>query len=180
MKERVIRSIEADVVFLEVLNQDEKLHISRILLILALYMVLDTNMLMKAYEYHYGEKLRLKFIKKAAKERFIIEYKKNLETQFEENIYFYELKSAGVHELLEAGFYVLVPGRFWTNQERNAILAFNRERIESKTITRLVMSKEDYKLLIKRMRIVIRQHIEGDEFGKYTKAVNPNVIYECR
>ncbi|MBE6024468.1 MAG: hypothetical protein E7231_14990 [Cellulosilyticum sp.] len=111
MRDRVIRAIEADVVFLEILTQEEKLHISRILLILASFVVLDTNMLMEVYQYFYKDKLKLRFIKKAVKERFIIEYKKNLETDLEEPIYFYELKSSGMHELSEAGFFLVLMHR---------------------------------------------------------------------
>ena len=175
MKDHIIRRIEADVVFQELLTQEEKFYILRILRILAVYVILESHMLGIVYEQFYHEKLRLKFIKKAARERFVIEYL-NKGVPTEEKVYFYELKSGGIHILNKAGYYHIEASYRWTNLERSALLEYNRECISNNEFLTELRDYKQQEALTKELYRIARQKVSNDEFGKYTKAVNPTMI----
>lgn len=115
---------QVDALIQEILTQEEKLHVTRILILLGLYRVLDTDMLMAFYKIVYGKGLRLKYIKLAAKHNLIVEFKN------EEKVFFYELKKAGTYALQQAGKDYFPMGYFWTNLQRNGIIEYNLELLK--------------------------------------------------
>ena len=172
---RYLRPWEADILFQEILNQKQKKIISRILIILGQYRLLDTDMLMKIYLKDYDEKLNIRYIKKAVKENLIVEYKKNLDTKFEEKVYFYELKEISFYVLDKAGFKQFCKNKipvFWSNQERTKILTINKYLIEELDDVETNFPK-DFKNL---NEIYDTLNLGEYEFGEYTKSTNPNYI----
>lgn len=95
LKSRSLSSFEVVTLFEEVLNSHYSTAIGRILKILGIYMLMDTNQLMQRYQKIYGEKLRLKYIKKAVNYNLISEFKYNSSTKGEKDIYFYKTKLSG-------------------------------------------------------------------------------------
>lgn len=174
---RYLRNWEADILFQEILNQKQKKIISRILIILGQYKLLDTDMLMKIYTKNYNEKLNIRYIKKAVKENLLVEYKKNLDTQWEQEIYFYELKEISFYVLEKAGYKNLSKNKipiFWSNKERTRILTINKYLLEEVNDIETNFPK-DFKNI---NEIYDTLNLETYEFGEYTKSTNPNYIME--
>lgn len=124
---RTIGKYDLDVLFQEVYNQREKKIIGRILMLLADYLVLETSILFKLYKARYKEDLKLQYIKKAARDLLIVEFKYNLSEETEKNIFFYALKKNGGEHILKSGNYdfTMIP-YFWAYQEISIILTFNK------------------------------------------------------
>lgn len=96
MEARQIHFTEVDILLQEEFNAREKQVITRILEILGICMVLETSQLFEIYQHEFDEKLKLKYLKLAVREKLIVEYKKNYQHKTEENQYFYELKKSGI------------------------------------------------------------------------------------
>lgn len=174
---RYLRNWEADILFQEILNQKQKRIISRILIILGQHKLLDTDMLMKIYAKKYNEKLNIRYIKKAVKENLIVEYKKNLDTKWEEETFFYELKEISFYILEKAGYKNLSKNKipmFWSNKERTKILTINRYLVEEADNVETNFPKTFENI----SEIYDTLDIQTYEFGEYTKSTNPNYIME--
>lgn len=129
---RSIPRFDLDTMFLEIYTQREKLVISRILILLGDYMVLETSMLYELYFKLFSEKLNIKILKKAAQDLLIVEYKYNLYQKDEKPLFFYTLKKNGGDYLLkEAGYEVIQLPFFWANYEKSIVLTFNKYFIEN-------------------------------------------------
>ena len=174
---RYLRPWEADILMQEILNQKQKKIISRILIILGQHKLLDTDMLMKIYVNNYNEKLNIRYIKKAVKENLIVEYKKNLDTKEEEEIFFYELKEISFYILEKAGYKNISKNKipiFWANEERTKILTINKYLIEEAHDVETNFPKTFENI----SEIYDTLNLETYEFGEYTKSTNPNYIME--
>lgn len=75
MNSRIVTISEIDVIFYEELSLKQVTTTYRIINILTKYVFLSTDMLMTVYKQRYNEHLGLGALKKAVKERLIIEYK---------------------------------------------------------------------------------------------------------
>ncbi|TGE31129.1 hypothetical protein [Desulfosporosinus sp. Sb-LF] len=108
--EQTIPWYEVDTLVLEELNQLQVKHIGRILEIIGRYMLLSTEMLFELYIQDYKEKLGLSFLKKAVREKLVIEYKYDLGQSSEQDVYFYALKTSAYHVLDRAALpYIKIP-----------------------------------------------------------------------
>lgn len=135
--ERTIPWFEVDALILEELNQNQIKHIGRILEIIGRYMLLSTDMLFEVYRRIYNEKLGLSFLKKAVREKLIIEYKYDLGQSTEQDDYFYALKAGGYHALERASLpYVKIP-YFSSYEEKSRIITANQYFIDHSYIPNL-------------------------------------------
>jgi hypothetical protein len=80
MNSRIIPISEIDVIFHEELSLNQVTTTYRIIQILSEYVFLTTDMLMTVYKQRFKEHLGLGALKKAVRERLIIEYKDDLNT----------------------------------------------------------------------------------------------------
>ena len=131
MNSRIIPINEIDIAFYEEFTQLQVTVIYRIVNLLAKYILLETSMLMRAYQAEYQKKLGLSYLKRAVKERIVIEYQDNLETTSEKPIFYYALKSSSLaylhvnhHEYLKMPFGA-------GHIEKSRLLAFNAFAIEN-------------------------------------------------
>jgi hypothetical protein len=94
MNSRIIPISEIDVIFHEELSLNQVTTTYRIIQILSEYVFLTTDMLMTVYKQRFKEHLGLGALKKAVRERLIIEYKDDLNETTEKPIYYYALKGS--------------------------------------------------------------------------------------
>lgn len=135
--ERTIPWFEVDALILEELNQTQVKHIGRILEIIGRYMLLRTDMLFNIYFRIYGEKLGLSFLKKAVREKLVIEYKFDLGRATEQDVYFYALKAGGYHALERASLPYLKIPYFSSYEEKSRIITANQYFIEHNYVPNL-------------------------------------------
>jgi len=128
--ERTIPWYEVDTLILEELTQIQIKHIGRILEILGRYMLLSTEMLFEIYWRTYKEKLGLSFLKKAAREKLVIEYKFDLGQPTEREVYFYALKTSAYHALDRAALPYLKVPYFSSYEEKSRIITANQYMID--------------------------------------------------
>lgn len=108
--ERTMPHYEVDVLILEELTQIQVKHIGRILELLGKYMILSTEMLFDLYLENFKEKLGLSFLKKAVRDKLLIEYKFDLGQASERDVYYYALKPSTYHALERAALpYLKIP-----------------------------------------------------------------------
>lgn len=128
--ERTIPYYEVDTLILEELTQIQIKHIGRILEILGRYMLLSTEMLFEIYWRTYKEKLGLSFLKKAVREKLLIEYKYDLGQPSERDIYFYALKTSAYHTLNRAALpYLRIP-YLSAHEEKSRIITANQYMLD--------------------------------------------------
>lgn len=130
LKNRIISKNELDILFSEELTQLEIRHLGRLIIILGKYLILDTAMLFALYKTFYGEKLKMKYLKQAANLKLVIEYKYNLESDDEKNIYYYALKESSYYLLYRSNIQYLRVPLLSTDQEKSRVLNFNKFAIE--------------------------------------------------
>lgn len=128
---RTIPNFEVDVIIKEELNQTQLKHISRILELLAEYMLLDSETLFYVYQKRYREKLGLSYLKKSVKEKLLIEYKYNYEDETEQDVYFYCLKDSAFYALDKANIQYAKLPYFASYEEKSRLLTFNKFVIDA-------------------------------------------------
>lgn len=97
--DRSIPKFEVDILILEEFNADQVEQIFNIMEILGRYMLVDRDMLFEIYEKKYSKKMGISYLRKAVKEKLVIEYKYNYEQVTEQEVYFYQLKDSGFYAL---------------------------------------------------------------------------------
>ena len=114
----------------EELTQIQLKHIFNIISILAKYMLLTTDMLMELYQRTYHEKMGLSYLKRAVKEKLIIEYQYDLDEVSEKKEYYYALKGSTYNYLKQnrIAFLKLPPQAAY--EEKSRILTCNKYIIE--------------------------------------------------
>ncbi len=144
MNSRIMPIPEIDVVFYEELTQQQVTVIYRIVNLLAKYALLETSMLMKAYQAVYQERLGLSYVKRAVKERLVIEYRDDYESSSEKPIHYYALKSTTLaylhsnrHQYLKLPFGA-------GHREKTRLLAFNTYAIHNEINHNITLELDFY------------------------------------
>ena len=164
-------------------------------------MLLTTDMLMELYQRTYHEKMGLSYLKRAVKEKLIIEYQYDLDEESEKKEYYYALKGSTYNYLSQnrIAFLKLPPQAAY--EEKSRILTCNKYLIEHDyqpnismvldsnlqyffTIQNVIcyfhnlITPKEIKQELERKKIQIApsfEEVTGTmiEIGKLTKAVNP-------
>ena len=201
MNSRLINNAEIDIIFYEELTQIQLKHIFNIISILAKYMLLTTDMLMELYQRTYHEKMGLSYLKRAVKEKLIIEYQYDLDEESEKKEYYYALKGSTYNYLSQnrIAFLKLPPQAAY--EEKSRILTCNKYLIEhdyQPNISMVLDSNLQYFFTIQNVicyfhNLITPQEIKKEleqkkiqivpsfevvtgamiEIGQFTKAVNP-------
>lgn len=127
---RKINQMDLDILFYEELSQLQLSQMFNIILILAEYMFLSTDMLMYLYKQKYKENMGLSYLKRAVKEKVIIEYQHDLYEKSEEKNFYYALKPTTYHYLNQNHIsYIKIPPNA-AYEEKARILTFNKFILE--------------------------------------------------
>lgn len=186
---REMRYSDVDILMHEEFNLREKQVVGRILELLGVYRVATTDQLFKAYRRRYKAELKLKYLKLAVKNKLVIEYRKNGGNRdLAEDVFFYELKKAGVYVLKEANKMQFATNYLDDARTKGAILLYNQMVLDThgELLTRAHHEYrecyEDKTNKINTFREFLQDVAdlvdsfkpEGEAyFGKYTKATDP-------
>ena len=130
MNSRIINQNEIDAIFYEELNQQQVTHIFKIIFILSQYIFLTTDMLVQIYKEKYDEKMGLSYLKRAVKERLIIEYQEDLDEPTEQKIFYYALKSSTILYLQQNRIPIIKMPPCAGHEEKSRLLTYTRYAIE--------------------------------------------------
>lgn len=125
MNSRIINQTELDVIFYEELTQQQVSHVFKIITILAQYVLLDTNMLVRIYREQYKDNMGLSYLKRAVKEKLIIEYQEDYEESSEQKLYYYALKSSTLIYLQQNRIPYLRMPFCAGHEEKSRLLTYN-------------------------------------------------------
>lgn len=126
MDERILRYPELDIIFYEQFSQNQLEHVLNIIRVLAQYILLDTEMLMRAYKQRYKELMGLSYLKRAVREKLIIELSEKPDSDGDEVVYYYALKPS-LHQYLNQNSLATNKLPFTAAHcEKSLILTFNR------------------------------------------------------
>lgn len=130
MNNRITNNAELDILFYEELTQLQIKHFFNIINILTKHMLLNTDILIELYKEAFQEKMGLSYLKRAVKEKLVIEYQYNLDEASEKKIFYYALKGSTYNYLSQnkIAFLKLPPQAAY--EEKSRILTFNRYIIE--------------------------------------------------
>lgn len=176
MDQRVVHRADVEVLFLEEFNVTEREEILNILRMLGRMIILDTESLFKFYEIKYQKKLKLKYVKLAVKNGLLIEYKKNYQTEAEENKFFYTLKSGGKYALEAVGARQFTHSIAFSRDRYNNMLEYNYSLLNSAKLffSFWNMKVEEFGDFV---REIINEtydyNSKPDYFGAYTVAIHP-------
>lgn len=176
MDQRIIHRADVEVLFLEEFNVTEREEILNVLKILGRMIILDTESLFRVYEIKYNKKLKLKYLKQAVKNNLLIEYKKNYQTDKEENVFFYALKNGGKYALESVGARQFTHSIGFTKDKYNNMLEYNYEVLEKPGLFWHFWNI-DIELYGDFVREKLNEkydyNSQKDYFGAYTVAINP-------
>ena len=201
MDNRIINQPELDVIFYEEFTQLQLQHIFNIIYILAKYMFLNSDMLMLIYQQEYNEKMGLSYLKRAAKEKLIIEYQYDQFEKTEMKIYYYALKASTLLYLKQNQIPFLKMPPYAAYKEKSRILTYNQYVIDKGYEPNIIIPVDPgLRYFITKQQkicyfpeIVSEDTIQGElsrrkidieptfeqidepliELGKHTRAVNP-------
>jgi hypothetical protein len=201
---RIINQNELDILFFEEFSQNQVHHITKILLILAQYALLSTDMLMQLYLKNCDEKMGLSFLKRAVKEKLIIEFKENLETSEEKCQYYYALKSSTVFYLQQNRIPCIKMPFVAGYEEKSRLLTFNSYAIQRNfTLNQQIPLDLNLRFFVTNQKVIcyFRDYIDPEkirgqlqkcedkgeikfeeilmpllEIGQYTRAIHPKDV----
>lgn len=125
MDDRILRYPELDIIFYEKCNQAQLEHMINIIKVLGQYILLDTAMLMQAYQDRYKEPMGLSYLKRAVKEKLIIEYSEKPDSVDEAVRHYYVLKPT-IHQYLNQNNIATNKLHFTSaHAEKSRLLTFN-------------------------------------------------------
>lgn len=204
MNSRNINPSELDILFYEELTQLQLSHIFNIIFILSEYMLMTTDMLMSIYEKKYKEKMGLSYLKKAVKEKLIIEYQYDLDEDSEKKIFYYALKSSTYNYLRQNQIPFLKLPPYAAHKEKSRLLTFNKYIIQEDYTPNIIIPLDfAFRFFVANPNVVCyfpdlisiteiqyemrKKKVESEtcfetidipnvDVGKYTRAVNPKDI----
>lgn len=204
MNSRNINPNELDILFYEEFTQLQLSHIFNIIFILSEYMLMTTDMLMHIFEKKYEEKMGLSYLKKAVKEKLIIEYQYDLDEVSEKKIFYYALKSSTYNYLRQNQIPFLKLPPYAAYEEKSRLLTFNKYIIQKGYTPNIIIPFDfEFRFFVANPNVICYfpdlisitdiQHemrkkkiefascfeaieIQNVEVGKYTRAVNPRDI----
>ncbi len=160
MDERILRYPELDIIFYEQFNQNQLEHVIKIIRVLAQYILLDTEMLMRAYKVRYKDDMGLSFLKRAVKYKLIIEYSEAPDAEGEGVIYYYALKPS-LHAYLNQNKVPTNKLPFTAAvEEKSYLLTFNRYALAHRVFPLVGKHQDD------KMRFFLCQNNEIHYFSE--------------
>lgn len=165
---------------------------------------MTTDMLMYIYEKKYKEKMGLSYLKKAVKEKIIIEYQFDLDEVSEKKIFYYALKSSTYNYLRQNQIPFLKLPPYVAYKEKSRLLTFNKYIIQEDYTPNIIIpldfafrffvanpnvicyfpdliSISEIECEMRKKKVEFATcfepiEIQNIEVGRYTRAVNPRDI----